>query len=84
MLYVGSRKNFMVKRGKKIIFLPSVKKNTRQTPFFAECLFLTLGKEEGLSSVFYLTLGKAPICRVFFLYRVFLAWHSAKSLFAEC
>lgn len=39
MLYVGSRKNFMVKRGKKIIFLPSVKKNTRQTPLFAECFF---------------------------------------------
>jgi len=97
MLYVGSRKNFMVKREKKIIFLPSVKKTlgkppslpsvffyTRQTPLFAECFFLTLGKEGALPSVFYLTLGKAPICRVFFFCRVFLAWHSAKSLFAEC
>ena len=97
MLYVGSRKNFMVKREKKIIFLPSVKKNTRQTPLFAECFFLTLGKPPSLPSVFFYTRQRGGFADCFlfdtrqspdlpsvFFCRVFLAWHSAKSLFAEC
>jgi len=37
MLYVKSRKSLRGRREKKFIYLPSAKKNTRQTCFFAEC-----------------------------------------------
>jgi len=36
MLYVESRKSFKVRREKKLIYLPSAKKNTQQNYLFAE------------------------------------------------
>jgi len=75
MLYVESRKSFKVRREKKLISLPSAKKtlgkdivyrvqkNTRQTPFFAECFFALsippcLPSAIILPSVFRIAVGK--------------------------
>jgi hypothetical protein len=58
--------------------------------WFAECFTLALGKETSLLSVFYLTLGKAPLAECFFalgketsLLSVFYLT-LGKAFFAEC
>jgi len=77
MLCLKHRKSLKGRKAKKIISLPSVKKNTRQKSLLAECqkkkhseFFAECKKNTSLPSVFF--------CGVFFVR------HSAKRLFVEC
>jgi len=89
-LYVGSRKSFELKEEKKLLFCRVSKKHTAN-PCFAVCFILAHGKLLTLSCAKSIdfpcakkTHGKAWICRLFFLNRVFLSWHTANLLFAVC